>query len=212
MYAAARDNDYFVNIYIGNGNTKQVGKKQTEFSTTHFDALDKHWHLARNDNEIQLAELEYSLYRVFAAFERWQSECVAAVANKPLHSTENTILHVIRMKDRPKTISEVGRLLNRDDIPNLQYAIRKLLKSGLIEKCKNNKKKGITYKVTPLGSRVSDDYAELRATQLMPLLESVHNWDELIETSRRMLDLMNGIYDSAALTISAHRRPIDNGE
>jgi predicted MarR family transcription regulator len=191
---------------------KKMDKKQTTSSDSQFDPLDKHWHLARDDNEIQLAELEYSLYRVYAAFDRWQSECVAAVANKPLNSTENTVLHVIRMKDRPKTISEVGRLLNRDDIPNLQYAIRKLLSAGLIEKNVDNKKKGLSYKTTCLGVSVSDRYAELRASQLMPLLESVHNWDTLIETSRLMLDLMNGIYDSAALTISAHRRPIDDSE
>jgi predicted MarR family transcription regulator len=175
------------------------------------DSLDRHWHLARDEAEIQLAELEYALYRVQAAFDRWQAECVAATARKPLNSTENAMLHVIRMKDRPKTIAEVARLLNRDDQPNLQYAIRKLIKAGLIEK-KPLKGKGVSYQVTAQGRAVSDEYAELRGLQLMPLVKSVHDWAAMIENTRRMLEMMKGIYDSAALAVAAHRPSLDDAE
>lgn len=147
------------------------------------------------------------MYRIYAAFERWQSDCVAAVANLPMSSTENTVLHVIRMKNRPKTISEIGRLLNRDDIPNLQYAIRKLLSAKLIEKHQGNKKKGICYKATTHGEQVTDGYAEIRRNLLLQLIDSVHNWDTLADSTSLTLDLLKGIYDSAALTVSAHRRP-----
>ena len=129
-----------------------------------------------------------------------------------MSSTENTVLHVIRMKDRPKTISEIGRLLNRDDIPNLQYAIRKLLSAKLIEKHRGNKKKGICYKATKFGVQVTDGYAEVRRNLLLPLIESVHNWDTLSDSTSLTLDLMKGIYDSAALTVSAHRRPASDNE
>jgi predicted MarR family transcription regulator len=189
-----------------------IKKKTANKSNPNYSALDKHWHLALDDSEIQLAELEYALYRVYAAFERWQSDCVAAVANLPMSSTENTVLHVIRMKDRPKTISEIGRLLNRDDIPNLQYAIRKLLGAKLIEKHRGNKKKGICYKATKYGEQVTDGYAEIRRNLLLPLVESVHNWDTLAESTCLTLDLLKGIYDSAALTVSAHRRPASDSE
>ena len=40
---------------------------------------------------------------------------------------------VVRMGDEPKRLSEIGQLLNRVDVPNLQYATRKLVRSGLIE-------------------------------------------------------------------------------
>lgn len=174
--------------------------------------LDKHWHLARDETEVQLTELEFALYRVSAAFERWRSECLAAVTDKPLSSTELTVLHVIKMKDRPKTIAEVGRLLNRDDIANLQYAIRKLLGAGLIEKNRNRRKKGIDYNATKLGEEVAHRYADLRRKQLIPMVQSVHDVDSLIDTSRRMLELITGIYDSAALTVFAHRRPFEEAE
>ena len=37
-------------------------------------SLDKHWHLATNNYELELAELEFSLLRVAAAFERWRAD------------------------------------------------------------------------------------------------------------------------------------------
>ena len=38
------------------------------------DAFDRHWHLATTDHEIALTELEFSLFRSFEAFHRWQAE------------------------------------------------------------------------------------------------------------------------------------------
>ena len=43
-----------------------IKKKTATKSKISYSALDKHWHLARDDSEIQLAELEYALYRVYA--------------------------------------------------------------------------------------------------------------------------------------------------
>lgn len=173
-------------------------------------SLDKHWHLAENDTEIELSELESALYRVTAAFDRWTADCIATASNLPLSSTENSILHIIRMKNRPKTISDIGRFLNRDDVPNLQYALRKLLKFGLIEKTKGNKTKSISYKVTKSGEEITTKFAELRRNLLLPLIESVHHWDSLSDSTCRTLELLKGIYDSAALTVSSHRRPEDD--
>ena len=189
-----------------------MSKKTKTPSNQKPGTFDKHWHLGADDTEIKLADFEYSLYRIYAAFERWLTDCIGAAAKIPLNSTENTVLNVIRMKDRPKSLSEIGRLLNRDDISNLQYAIRKLLSAKLIEKYKGKKKKGVRYRVTKHGEQVTDDYAELRRKQLVPLLSSIHNWDALIEDSSRMLASMGGIYDSAALTVTIHCKPIDDDE
>ena len=172
--------------------------------------LDRHWHLARTDAEISLTELEYAVYRIYAAFERWQTECMAAVAHQPLNSTENAVLHVIQMKDRPKTIAEIGRLLNRDDIPNLQYAIRKLLKSELIKKNSTDRKRGLSYRTTDAGRKVCEDYARLRREQLLPMLETVRERDEMVETSRKTLEVVKAVYDSAAINVAAHRRPLES--
>ena len=84
------------------------------------DAVNRSWHISRTPEEIALTELEYSLFRVFESFTRWQMECVATAGVPNLSGADAAILNVVRMRDRPKGISDIARLLNRDDIANLQ--------------------------------------------------------------------------------------------
>jgi len=167
--------------------------------------LDTRWHLGESEREGALAELEYSMFRTFAAFDRWQSECLAAVLGRPMSSTENAVLHVIRMKERPKTVTEIGQLLNRSDTPNLQYALRKLQQTGLIEKLSPARRRGAAYQVTEEGRRVTERYAALRRELLVPLAEELADWDERILATRRQLDIMRGMYEQAAVFVATHR-------
>lgn len=167
--------------------------------------LDNRWHLARSGREITVTELEFSLIRATSAFDRWQAECLAAVAHQQLGGTDNAILHVIRLKERPKTTTEIARLLNRDDVANLQYSIRKLQDAGLIERCRAGKRKGTSYRVTQRGKTITEEYAALRSNLLMNLIPSVERWDEQVQGAKRVLDLMRGIYDQAALVLATHR-------
>ena len=167
--------------------------------------LDNRWHLARDAREVTVTELEFSLIRAGSAFDRWQAECLAAVAHQQLGSTDNVILHVIRLKDRPKTTTEIARLLNRDDVANLQYSVRKLQSAGLIERCTVGKRKGASYRVTQRGKLITEEYASLRSHLLMSLIPSVEHWDEQVLGAKRILDLMRGIYDQAALVLATHR-------
>ena len=136
-------------------------------------ALDKHWHLAEDDHEIDLTELEFSIMRVSAAFDRWRSDCMACCIDASFSGADTAVLHVVRMHNRPKSISEIGRLLNRDDQSNLQYGIRKLLNAGVIEKAgKSDSKKGVTYVATALGCQITDRFAAFRRELLIGLTES----------------------------------------
>src|SRR5215469_10427121 len=110
--------------------------------------LDKHWHLATDDFEVGLTELEFSIFRVSAAFERWQADCLGCCHGQSFSGTDTALLHVVRMHERPKSISELGRLLKRDDLSNVQYSVRKLLKAGLIERARGGGKKDATYQVS----------------------------------------------------------------
>jgi predicted MarR family transcription regulator len=116
------------------------------------------------------------------------------------------LLNVIRMHDRAKGISEIGRLLNRDDVPNLQYSIRKLTKFGFIEKTgKKSNKKGATYRATPKGIKATDRYARFRRELLLPLTESLSESNHKLRQVTNMLTLMSGIYDQAACVAATHR-------
>ncbi|HZD52529.1 MAG TPA: winged helix DNA-binding protein [Woeseiaceae bacterium] len=167
--------------------------------------LDKHWHLAENDYEVDLTELEFSILRVAAAFERWRSDCMACCSDQSLSGADTAVLHVIRMHNRPKSISEIGRLLNRDDQSNLQYGIRKLVKAGLIAKAGDgDSKKGVTYVATDLGREVKDKFAQFRRELLLTLTRSISTEQSLDEVSR-VLNLMAGMYDQASCIAAAHR-------
>jgi predicted MarR family transcription regulator len=88
------------------------------------------WHLARTETERQLSDFEFGLERLAQAYYRWKAACLAAVCDTPLSGDDVAVLNVIRMGDEPKRLSEVGQLLNRVDVPNLQYAARKLTRAG----------------------------------------------------------------------------------
>ncbi|WP_245464574.1 winged helix DNA-binding protein, partial [Mesorhizobium sp. M8A.F.Ca.ET.021.01.1.1] len=99
---------------------------------TQAELLDRGWHLARTPLEIDVTEVEYALMRSYEAFGHWQAECLATVIEFSASGPENALLHVIRMNDRPKSVRDLAQMTNRDDIPNIQYSLRKLLKGGLI--------------------------------------------------------------------------------
>ena len=167
--------------------------------------LDKHWHLATDEFEVGLTELEFSIIRVSAAFERWQSDCLACCIGQPFSGSDTAVLHVIRMHDRSKSISEIGRLLKRDDQSNLQYGIRKLLKAGLIEKAPDSSsKKGVTYQVSELGREVTDNYAEFRRELLISLTTTMSGARDLEDISK-VLNLMSGLYDQASCVAATHK-------
>lgn len=169
------------------------------------NVLDKHWHLAENDYEVELTELEFSILRVSAAFDRWRSDCMACCADLALSGSDTAVLHVIRMHNRPKSISEIGRLLNRDDQSNLQYGIRKLVRTGVIEKAgTGDSKKGVTYVVTTFGREITDRFAEFRRELLLALTRSIATDQSLDEVSR-VLNLLSGMYDQASCIAAAHR-------
>lgn len=186
----------------GKSKKKKLGKSKGGF--------DQHWHLSTTDTEIALTELEFSLFRSFEAFSRWQSECLATVTGEAMSGTDNAILHMVRMRARPKSIKEIAMLLNRDDMPNLQYSVRKLLNNDLIAKAgSSNQRKSARYVVTDKGIQVTDDFADIRRRVLVEFLE--HRHDDL-NTAGRTLELMAGIYDQAARIAATHRSSSEEDE
>lgn len=169
------------------------------------DELKSTWHLASNAREIRVTEFEFALLRISAAFERWQSECFGTVADQRLGPTCNVILHVVRLKDRPKTQAEIARLLSRDDIANVQYSLRKLQQAGLIERAPGGTRKSVAFRATRQGRRVSEAYASLRAKVLMERVPPVDRWDERIASAQETLDMMRAVYEQAALMLATHR-------
>ncbi|MBL0372801.1 winged helix DNA-binding protein [Rhizobium sp. KVB221] len=169
------------------------------------DGIDRRWHLARNDVEIDVTEIEYALMRANQAFERWQTECLETVIDLAASGQENAMLHIIRMHERPKTIKDLARLANREDIPNIQYSLRKLIAAGLVVR-EGSGRAGVTYSVTERGREVTDRYAEVRGALLVESIEAVPDFPQKLEEATRTLELLTGIYEQMARVAATHRR------
>lgn len=171
--------------------------------------FDKHWHMSTDSHELALTEIEFSIFRTYSAFSRWMDDlanCCQDDDEQTCSGTDFALLNVVRMHDRPKSISELARLMNRDDMPNVQYSIRKLTKAGLIEKLgAQRNKKGATYHTTPRGIAATNLYAKYRRELLTPLTLAISNSTARMEEVTTMLTLMAGIYDQAACVAATHR-------
>ncbi|TDE39145.1 hypothetical protein E1B25_08545 [Antarcticimicrobium sediminis] len=143
--------------------------------------------------------------RAFEGFGRWQSECLASVCDLAASGPENALLHIIRMNERPKSVKELARLTNRDDIPNIQYSLRKLVAAALIEK-RGAGRSGVTYEATEKGRRVTDNYGALRKRLLIEKINSLPGFSEQLAEATRALNILTGIYEETARVAATHRR------
>jgi predicted MarR family transcription regulator len=167
-----------------------------------MNKIDKTWHLAETDEEIAFSDFELQLWRVFYGFIRWQEECERSANGTDLTASELSILHIIRLKDKPKMLSDVGRLLNRDDTHNLNYSINKLLKMRLIEKVKEMKKRSIHYRVTAFGKENTDNYKFLRKNILIDMFLNTVNLN--FENMAKDLIKIKAVYDEADQAAAAY--------
>jgi predicted MarR family transcription regulator len=166
------------------------------------------WHLARTETERRLCDFEFGLDRLAQAYYRWKAACLAAVCEVPLTGDDVTVLNVVRMGDEPKRLSEIGQLLNRVDVPNLQYATRKLVRAGLIETEGSSSRKETRYRATATGRSVTEAYAALRGATLPPMLEALDGWAAKSETTRIQLELTSSLYAQAAqVAITRRHQP-----
>lgn len=159
--------------------------------------LYKNWHLAATEHDVSTTEFEWSLLRFHEAFKRFCLQLASICGLGSLAYEELIIIHVIRMQDRPKPVTIIARLLNRDDIPNIQYSLRKLISLGLIVKEKEISGKLYNYSLTQEGRDKVDRYAKYRATLLTEQTATIDKIDEKLVMSSKLISLLTGIYDEA---------------
>lgn len=159
--------------------------------------INKTWHLAKKEEEVMLTDFEFHLWRVFYGFMRWQEGCEKVANQTDLTGSELSILHIIRMKDRPKTLNELMRLLNRNDNFNINYSLKKLIKNGLIRKINSDKynKKTFSYEITEEGINNTDTYAALRQNVLMDIFKKKRDLN--LDKLTNVLSDLIAIYEEA---------------
>ena len=158
-----------------------------------------HWHLAHTESERFLAEFEHTLICLAQAFDRHNLRgLVAAIGDSSFNGQDNTILHIIGTLDRPKSLSDISRFMNRDDLANIQYSVRKLLKAGLIEKANDKSARGTNYRVSAKGRKVVDAFVKLRQELIVEPMQEMERFKEDIKIATKVMGLFVGMYDQSA--------------
>ena len=174
-----------------------MSEKRSDGLLAEPQASPHYWHLAEDDIGVAMTDMEYAMIRTFEAFARWQTECLAAVSGHVISGQENVLLHIIGMHGRPKTIRDLLHLTNRQDIANVQYGLRKLLKLHFIEK-EGSGRVGVFYRATPAGDKVCRDYARLRQKLLLAGAERFGQFVEDAEKCQTMLEKAEKLYETCA--------------
>lgn len=158
----------------------------------------RNWHLAKSNSEFQVTEFEWALIRMHEAFTHWIATASSVVIDEDIKFSEHLILHVIRMHNRPKNSVTIARMMNRDDIPNIQYSLRKLEAAKLIEKSREKSGKTYAYVVTEKGKQITQRYADIRSDLLIRAISTISSIDERMADMTQLLSVLTGIYEEMA--------------
>ncbi len=159
---------------------------------------------AQETVEASLNEFELALIRAYNGLDRWQQQSVAFASDTPLSGAEGALLRIIRMHDRPKSIKELARLTNRDDIPNIQYSLRKLAAAGLISKSGSGRT-GVSYATTPDGVKLTDQLSANRREQLIAALLEFDGFSGELDASQSVLNRLTSAFEDTVREIAARR-------
>ncbi len=167
------------------------------------DLIDSTWHLAQTEPEMRLASFELELWRLFQGFLRWQEDCERCFNSYGLSGNDISVLHLIRARNNPKTIYDVARILNREDMYNLQYSVKKLERLGLIEKTVTKSKKMTTYAITEKGITDTDVFTTAKRNILVDLFKK--QTDLKIEEVTAVLVKLKTMYDEAGQIAASYK-------
>ena len=147
---------------------------------------------------------EYAAWHFGSAFARWRRDCLGATPANALGGTEASILHVLHLNGTAKGLSDVARLLHRDDLANLQYGLKKLLSLGFIEKASDGaSRRNTTYVPSASGRAIVDAYLQHRRDTLVRLVGSMSGTQEALHQATSILHVMTGLYDQASTILSS---------
>ncbi len=187
--------------------TPKSSNQLTPSDDSSVDWAHSHWPLGKDPHDVSTTEFEWAVMRFFSAFERSCLQLSITGGSSDLSFQELVLLHVVGMQHHAQTSHSIARQLNRDDIQNLQYALRKLEKRALIGKSLGDRNKTAHYSITSEGRECVELYAKIRAQLLTGRTELVSEIDEKLQEATQLLSVLTGIYDDVA-RVAATYSPI----
>jgi predicted MarR family transcription regulator len=160
-------------------------------------------HLAVNPHEFAVTRFEQGLICAAAAFYRFYGVLLGREGRvRNISGQDNAILQQIMAASRPLAVTDVARFANRDDIANIQYSLKKLLRAGLIEKAGRSSARETSYVATDLARQWTRNFLQLRRQLFTNPRAQILEFDDQLEKSADLLNLIAGFYDHGTRVMS----------
>lgn len=157
-------------------------------------------HLAEGEGW-ESSEFEFGLIVAYNAFSRWMVKCMSAAGQGEMSLLEILVLHNVNHRSREKRLTDVCFLLNIEDTHTVNYALRKLLKAGLVTSEKRGKE--VFYSTSDTGAALCESYRDVREQCLLEGLSRMDiSGDDLREIGSS-LRALSGQYDQASRAASS---------
>jgi predicted MarR family transcription regulator len=165
------------------------------------DGLSVAKRFGRTADERALFKLQHAAICYIEAFKRHiERQLIAVTGDTTLSAQDCMILHGIRMGLRPQSIPDIQHFLNRSDVANIQYGVKKLVKAGLVEQAPRDAGRGTSYRLTAEGDRVSAVYVDNRHKLLSDVLKGQKNFGQDAEVAAHLLITLTGTFDHLSRT------------
>ena len=152
--------------------------------------------LGRTERERAFLQFEQALICASEAFYRFAGAIFGPDGQRhKLTGQENVILQQLMFTPKPRSVSELSRFSNRDDVANIQYSLRKLTAAGLIEKVPGSTNRDTRYRPTQAGRDLTEALVAARRELLIGPSANVGDIEVQLAAATTSLALLTGLYD-----------------
>jgi predicted MarR family transcription regulator len=159
--------------------------------------------LAQTQRESVFFEFEQALICASEAFYRFAGLGLGQVGKENnLTGHENVILQQLMFSQKPRSVSDLSRFTNRDDIANIQYSLRKLTAAGLIEKVPGSTNRDTRYRPTQKAQQLTSELVALRRELLITPSSNLSDIEAQLKAAATALSLITGLYDHVSRVLA----------
>ena len=154
-----------------------------------------------SDQASELSEFEFGLIIASNAFNRWIVRCMSAAGYGELNGLDIEVLHSVNHRTRQKKLADLCFILNVEDTHTVSYALKKLVRLGLVASEKNGKE--MSYSTTSEGREACERYRQIREDCLVKSMGAFvkggdAGFHQQVGQLADVLRALSGLYDQAA--------------
>src|ERR1700674_997846 len=159
--------------------------------------------LGRSERERVFLEFEQALICAAEAFYRFAGIILGPEGKlHKLTGQENVILQQLMFLPKARSVSDLSRFTNRDDISNIQYSLRKLASAGLIEKVPGTTNRDTRYRPTIAGQAITEAMVDRRRELLITPSRNLKDVEAQLRAATAAMSLLTGLYDHVSRVLT----------